>query len=122
MTIEGRDLALRARDILDDKKGIDIVLLDVRNLSSVTDYYVICSGTSTPHIKALAQDVDVTLKHEDNPCFKKSGTAESGWMIIDYVDVVVHVFSGEAREYYDLERLWKDAVRVGEAETSNSGA
>ena len=92
------------------------MLLDVKDLSSVTDFYLICSGTSGPHIKALAEEVDVALKHEGAPCFKKSGTPDSGWMVIDYVDVVIHVFSAEMRDYYDLERLWKDAVRLDEPE------
>ena len=97
-------------------------MLDVRDLSSVTDYYLICTGTSIPHLKALSEEVDVTLKHEGSPCFKRSGTPDSGWIVIDYVDVVVHVFSSETREYYDLERLWKDAVRLDEPEVSNAEA
>lgn len=95
------------------------MLLDVRDLSSVTDYYLICTGTSAPHVKALSEDVDVTLKHEGSPCFKRSGTPDSGWMVIDHVDVVIHVFSPEMREYYDLERLWKDAVRLDTPEASS---
>ena len=96
------------------------MILDVRNLSSVTDYYLICSGNSAPHLRALAEDVDVTLKHEGFACFRKSGTPDSGWMVVDYVDVVVHVFSAETRAYYDLERLWKDAKRVEAAQSSNA--
>ncbi len=81
----------------------------MRELSSVTDYYLICTGNSSPHVKALAEEVQRSLRDVGERCFKKTGTPDSGWMIVDYVHVVVHVFSAEARGYYDLERLWKDA-------------
>ena len=92
-----------------DKKGQDIKLLDVRELSSVTDYYLIVSGSSTPHLKALFGEVVSVLKHEGMPCYRKAGDPESGWMAIDYIDVMIHIFSKQAREYYAIEELWGQA-------------
>ena len=86
--------------------------MDMREVSNVTDYYVIASGTSSPHIKALIEEVDRALKEKDIKCFRKSGSAESEWIIVDYIDVVVHVFSSENRGYYNLEQLWSDAERI----------
>ena len=100
------------RRVLDDKKGEEILLLDVRELSSVTDYYLLVTGTNTPHIKALAEEVDRVLKADGTKCFRKSGTAESGWVVADYFDVVLHIFSSEQRAYYALEQLWADAPVV----------
>ena len=101
-----------ARKALDDKKGRDIVVLDVRGVSTVTDYYLIATGNSAPHVKALTEEVQVALKKEGHRAYRKAGTPESGWMIADFVDAVVHVFSPEARGYYALEQLWNDAPRV----------
>ncbi len=94
-----------------------MLLLDVRKVSSVTDYFLIATGTSAPHLKALAEDVDVQLKGNGVRSYRHSGDAESGWIVLDYVDLVVHLFTPEVRAYYDLERLWKDAPRleVGDA-------
>ncbi len=97
---------------LDKQQGRDIEVLDVSALSNVTDFFVIATGNSPPHIKALADEVTRTLKTAGTRCHRKSGTAESQWMAMDYVDVVVHLFSAETRSYYALEELWSDAVRV----------
>ena len=100
------------RKALDDKKGEAIRILDVRKLSSVTDYYLLVTGTSPPHLKALAEEVDRVLKGRGTRCFRTSGTAESGWIVADYFDVVLHIFTQEQRDYYALETLWADAPRV----------
>ena len=110
--IESAELCRRALEALEEKKGQDLVLLDVRDISSVTDYFLIATGTSAPHIRALAEELEVSLKREGARRFGHSGTPESGWIVVDYVDVVIHVFSSEARAYYDLEKLWSDAVVV----------
>jgi ribosome silencing factor RsfS/YbeB/iojap len=80
--------------------------MDVRRRSSVTDYYVMATGNSAPHIKALQSNVECALKAKGEQCYRKAGIPEGGWMVLDYVDVIVHIFTKETREYYALETLW----------------
>jgi ribosome-associated protein len=87
-------------------------VLDVRGLSSVTDYYLIATGNNAPHLKALAGEVDHALKETGRPHSRKSGSPESQWIAADHLDFVVHLFAAGARAYYDLEKLWSDAKRV----------
>ncbi len=93
--------------ILDCKKGEDIVVLDVRGCSDITDFFVIASGTSLPHLKALANDVQFGLKQLGLPCYRREGLPETGWIALDYADVVIHLFLAETRMYYALETLWR---------------
>lgn len=87
--------------------------MDVDKISSITDYFVIASGTSAPHLKALGSEVERMLKkEEDIHCAHRSGTFESHWIVLDYFSVVVHLFLPEVREFYSLERLWSDAPTV----------
>ena len=106
----GRDVADAAALALEDKKGSAILVLDVRERSSVTNFLVLASGASTPHLKALGMSVHDTLKNQGTPSYRETGLAESGWLVLDYIDVVVHVFSEQARTYYALEALWQDAA------------
>ena len=78
----------------------------------MTDFFLMVTGTSAPHIKALSEEVQVSLKKSGVHCYRKSGTPESQWIALDYVDVVVHIFSAETRAYYALEELWSDAARL----------
>jgi len=110
--VEGLSLARMAREVLESKQGDDLVLLDVRGLTSVTDYYLIASGNSVPHLKALAEELKKVLREQGIRCFQSSGTPESAWLVEDYLDVVVHLFTPETRDYYTLEELWNDAKRV----------
>lgn len=87
-------------------------MLDVTGLSPVTDYYVIVTGNSSPHLKALLAEVEKALREHGVRCFRSAGTPESGWIVADYLDFVVHVFTAELRDYYQLERLWNDAKVV----------
>ena len=91
-----------------------MVILDVSGVSSVTSFFVIASGTSAPHLKALGAAVERAMKDQNVRPYRHSGTSESGWLVVDYVHVVIHVFSAEMRDYYSLERLWRDAPRVEE--------
>ncbi len=91
---------------LEDKKGEDIVVFDVREKSSITDYYIVASGNSGPHLKALSEEVMHALKEKGEKCYRHGGVPEGGWMVLDYVDVIIHVFSAEAREFYAVEELW----------------
>lgn len=89
-------------------------MLDVRKLSGITDFFLIATGNSGPHIKALAEEVTRKLRKQGVRCYRKAGTPESEWMAIDYVDAVVHVFTPEARQRYGLEDLWSDAPVLAE--------
>lgn len=111
--MDSRKLALLCRELADNKKAEDIVVLDVRDLSSVTDYFVIASGTSEPHLRAIVDEINDTLR-EDHEIKPKAidGTLNTAWVVLDYFDVIVHVMRKDVRERYDLETLWGDAPRV----------
>jgi ribosome-associated protein len=104
--------ARRAASAALDRKALDLVVLDVRELSSVTDYYLLCSGRSTTHLRSIVDGIREEMKGADARLRHGEGTAESGWMLLDYGDVLVHVFLEETRVYYALERLWGDAPSV----------
>lgn len=114
--LSSHDLALAARHALEEKQGTDIVILDVRGLSDVTDFYVIATGNNGPHLKALWNECQHVLDEHRGRAHRHAGKPESGWLVADYWDVVVHVFSAEARTYYALETLWRDAKVVGQPE------
>jgi ribosome-associated protein len=111
--MDSRKLALLCRELADNKKAEDILILDVRALSSVTDYFVIASGTSEPHLRAIVDEI-VDRVREDHDLRPKSidGTFHASWVVLDYFDVIVHVMRADVRERYDLETLWGDAPRV----------
>lgn len=109
MEIKPKEIAIAAAKALDEKMGADIRIFDVREKSSITDFTVVATGTSAPHLKALIAEVRRQMKDAGVMSYRTSGDAESGWVIVDYVDVVVHVFSPEARAYYAIEKLWADA-------------
>jgi ribosome-associated protein len=113
LEMDSRKLALLCRELADNKKAENIVILDVRELSSVTDYFVIASGTSEPHLRAIVEEISSNLKedHELRPN-AIDGTFQAAWIVLDYFDVIVHVMRGDVRERYDLETLWGDAPRV----------
>ena len=112
IAIEALTLAKEARSVLDDKKAENIIVLNVKGLSSVTDFYVIATGNNGPHLKALFSELEKKLLKEKVKAYRKAGTPDSGWIVVDYMDVVIHLFSEDAREFYALETLWKDAKRV----------
>jgi len=95
-----------------DKKAEDLVVLDVRGLSSFTDFFVIMSGRSTRHVQGLAQAVDAALRHKNVKDGNTEGLNEGHWVLLDYNDVIVHIFYSEDRSFYDIEGLWHDAPRV----------
>ncbi|MBA3004916.1 MAG: ribosome silencing factor [Desulfurivibrio sp.] len=95
-----------------DKKAEDLVVLDMRDLSSFTDFFVIMSGRSTRHVQGLAQAVDAALRHKNVKDGNTEGLNEGHWVLLDYNDVIVHIFYNEDRSFYDIEGLWHDAPRV----------
>src|SRR5947207_534809 len=111
--MDSRKLALRCRELADNKKAEDIVILDVREVSSVTDYFVIASGTSEPHLRAIVDEIIDKLREDHNLRPKAvDGTLQAAWIVLDYFDVIVHIMRADVRERYDLETLWGDAPRV----------
>ena len=111
--MDSRKLALLCRELADNKKAEDIAILDLRELSSVTDYFVIASGTSEPHLRAIVEEITDKLRqdHHLRPN-AVDGTLQTAWVVLDYFDVIVHVMRHDVRERYDLETLWGDAPRV----------
>ena len=109
-------LAQRAAELAWEKKGNDIVILDVKKLTDVTDYFVIISGESEPHVKALSDYLEEKLEQEENKIWHREGYSNLNWVLLDYVDVVIHIFKDQTRQYYQLEKLWGDAriIRIEE--------
>lgn len=115
--LPSHDLAQFAGRAALDRKAENLVILDVQGLASFTDYFVIMSGRSTRHVQGLAEAVDDALASKRLKSAGAEGLNEAHWVLLDYSDIVVHIFYSETREFYDLERLWHDAPRV-ELETA----
>ncbi len=98
--------------ILSDKKGLDIKVIEISDVSVIADYMVIATGNSSTHVKALADEVEEQLDEMGVSVSHIEGYRSNSWILLDYIDIIVHVFSNEAREYYDLERLWEDGKDV----------
>ena len=112
MSIESSTLARRAVEIAEDKQASDIVMLDLQQLNYVADYFVICSGESDRQLKAILDAIDETLSREFDRDARTEGTPGTGWVLLDYGDVVIHIFSIALRDYYRIERLWSKATPV----------
>jgi len=111
--MDSKKLALLCRELADNKKAEDLAVLDVRKLSSVTDYFVIVSGTSEPHLRAILNEITDTLRAEHGVRPRTmDGTVHGAWVVLDFFDVIVHIMRAEVRERYDLEGLWGDAPAV----------
>ena len=111
--MDSRKLALLCRELADNRKAEDIVILDLRELSSVTDYFVIASGTSEPHLRAIVDEITEKLRDEHALRPRAiDGTFQAAWVVLDYFDVIIHVMRQDVRDRYDLETLWGDAPRV----------
>ena len=108
--MDSKKLAQLCRDYADNKKAENIAVLDVRKLSSVTEFFVIVTGTSQPHLRAIAEEISSRLRdeHDWRPA-RAEGASGGMWMVMDYFDVIVHVMHTDARARYDLEGLWGDA-------------
>lgn len=111
--LEGEQIADICVKIAADGKGEDIVVLDVRKISSFTDYFVILSGRSTRHVQALAENLENELRSKRINTSRAEGLTEGKWVLLDFDDVIVHIFYHEQRDFYDLEGLWHDAPRLG---------
>ena len=99
-------------DVAADKKAADIVLLDIRDVTTIADYFVICNGNNLRQVQAIADAIDEELRKQGAHVLHREGTAETGWLLLDFGDVIVHIFGVKEREYYRLERLWSEAKTV----------
>lgn len=107
-----KEVAALAAKALDDRKGVDIRLLELTQVSSLADHFLICTGTSSTHVKALCDSVEKALDEAGEPALRREGHRSGTWVLLDYGCLVVHVFTEETRQFYDLERLWSDGKQV----------
>ena len=110
--LSAKEVAYQVAKALDDKKGLDIKLLKIDEVSSLADYFIICTGTSNTHVKTLCDHAEYTLEQLGEPMLGREGHRGNTWELLDYGSVVVHVFTEDAREFYSLERLWADAQQI----------
>ena len=110
--LTAKEVAYEVTKALDSKKGMDIKLLKIGEVSSLADYFIICTGTSNTHVKTLCDYAEYTLENLGEKLLGREGHRGNTWELLDYGSVVVHVFTEDAREFYDLERLWADAEQI----------
>lgn len=110
--LPAKEIALNVTKALDEKKGVDIKLLRIDHVSSLADYFLICTGTSNTHVKTLCDYAEFTMEQLGEPMLGREGHRGQAWELLDFGTLVVHVFTEEARKFYDLERLWADAEVV----------
>jgi ribosome-associated protein len=114
-TLKAIEVARKAVEIVSNKQAVEIVLLDVRSIVSFADYFVICNGQSSRQINAIYDEILLLLKREGILPYHREGTIDSGWLLLDYGDVVIHIFAPKERHYYQLDELWsqgKPIVRI----------
>ena len=110
--LSAKEVAYEVTKALDSKKGLDIKLLRIDEVSSLADYFLICTGTSNTHVKTLCDYAEYAMEQLGEPMLGREGHRGNTWELLDYGSVVIHVFTEEARKFYDLERLWADAEQV----------
>ena len=111
-----KEVAALAAKALDSKKGVDIRLLGITDISTLADYFLICTATSNTHVRALCDAVEEAMDAAGEELHSREGHRSGTWVLLDYGCVVIHVFTEETRQFYDLERLWQDAVQIDLAE------
>lgn len=112
MRLDPQQKALEIARLGNDRGAIDLVVLDMREVMTITDYFIICHGRSKVHCQAIAEHVQDELRKQDIHIKHSEGVRDGVWIILDFVDVVLHIFEEEARYFYDLRRLWMDAEEV----------
>ncbi len=118
--LSAEEKAARAQAALIDRRAVDPVLLDMRDITLITDFFLICHGTSSVHVRALGDAVLESLKEIGVQPSGVEGRSEAQWVLLDYGDVIVHIFGEEEREFYSLERLWSDARRLSDRAVDSS--
>ena len=104
--------AVFAAKVLDDKKAFQIEVIDVRKISDITDYFVIANGSVNTHVHSLADELELKLREREIHPLHIEGYASGNWVLLDYTDVIIHIFTPETRDFYDLGRLWNDGERI----------
>ena len=123
MSLQTRQQVARAVKAIEGKKGEDVVILEMdKNSGAFTDYFVVCSGTNPRQIQAIADDVQKQMQEAGQRPNSVEGYTQAEWVLLDYVDFVLHVFSERARKFYDLERLWKSARKLSSADLAKKSA
>ncbi len=112
MCMESKELMQKAVTFLDAKKAKNIKVLYIGDITTIADYFIVCSGNSTTHIKSLADELDEKLSELGTQFLGKEGFSTANWILMDYGSVVIHIFSEETREFYSIEHLWADATEV----------
>ena len=107
--MDSKKLALKIADLMLQKKGSRITVMNLKNLTNVTDYFVICSASSDTQVKAISDFIRVETKKVDEDAWRKEGLTNLNWVLLDFVNVVVHIFLEDTRKFYNLEGLWADA-------------
>jgi ribosome-associated protein len=110
--LDSKIFAQKIADLVFNKKGYDVKIIDLQNIASFADFFVICSADSDTQVKAIADEIDKSLRDEGIKCWHKEGYTALTWILLDYVDVVVHIFKKESREFYNIEKLWGDAPSI----------
>lgn len=118
MNLDSKELVDKIVEFIQSKKGFDITILDLKNLTAMSDYFVICSAGANVQVKAIADEVDKKLRKEGTKCYHREGYKSLNWVLLDYFDVVVHVFKKDIREFYNIEKLWGDA-KITEIENTD---
>ncbi len=107
--MDSKELARNIGELILSKKGYDIKILELKNLTTIADYFVLCTADSTTQVKAIADNIEKQLRDNGIKCYHKEGYDSLNWVLLDYVDLVVHIFKTDSRSYYNLEKFWGDA-------------
>ncbi len=107
-----KEMVKTAYHALEDKKAFDIKILDIRSVSSIADYFVIADGTSRNQVQAMCNNVEEYMEKSGFQMKSAEGYSEGGWILLDYYDIIIHIFSDEARRFYNIERIWSDGAVV----------
>lgn len=118
--LTAKEVAYEVTKALDSKKGMDIRVLKIDKVSSLADYFIICTGTSNTHVRTLCDFAEYTLEQLGEPMLGREGHRGNTWELLDFGSIVIHVFTEEAREFYSLERLWADAEQIDISEIVTS--